>query len=59
MWEAAARQSLEARECQRKPIAQKVAAQYMVLVLCQDEKQQLALLDRLQGEGLECKALLS
>jgi hypothetical protein len=31
----------------------------MVLVMCQGEKQQLELLERFAGEGLECKALLS
>jgi hypothetical protein len=31
----------------------------MLLVLCDDEKQQLALLQRFQGEGLAVKALLS
>jgi hypothetical protein len=36
-----------------------VPQQYMVLVLCADEKQPLALLERFQAEGLACKALLS
>jgi hypothetical protein len=31
----------------------------MLLVLCDDEKQQLALLERFQAEGLAVKALLS
>jgi hypothetical protein len=43
----------------RKPIAQTVPEQYMLLVMCADEKQQLELLARFQGEGLECKVLLS
>ena len=59
LWEEAARQSLEAVEGARKPIAQRVAEQYLVLVMCQDEKQQRELLDRFQAEGLACKALLS
>jgi hypothetical protein len=29
------------------------------LVMCADEKEQLALIERFQGEGLACKALLS
>ena len=33
--------------------------QYLVLVKCRDEKQQVELLERLGGEGLECMALLS
>jgi hypothetical protein len=30
-----------------------------VLVTCRDEQQQVARLERLSGEGLECRALLS
>jgi hypothetical protein len=59
MWQEAARQSKEAAERLREPIGQAVPAQYVVLVLCADEGQQLALLERFQGEGLQCKALLS
>src|SRR5262249_10268028 len=33
--------------------------QYLVLIKCRDEKQQVELLTRLHGEGLERKALLS
>ena len=39
-------------------IGQEVAAQYMVLVMCKDESQQLELLGRFAAEGLDCKALL-
>jgi hypothetical protein len=59
LWEDAARRSLEAAEGFCKPIAQVVPQQYMVLVLCADEKQQVELLERFQSEGLACKALLS
>jgi hypothetical protein len=59
LWEAAARESVEALERERKVIGQEVPAQYMVLVMCRDEGQQLALLERFVGEGLEVKALLS
>jgi hypothetical protein len=34
-------------------------AQFLVLVTCRDEKQQVELLERLGGEGLEFKALMS
>jgi hypothetical protein len=34
-------------------------AQFMLLVMCDDEKQQLALLQRFKGEGLAVKALVS
>ena len=59
MWEEAARQSKEAAERFRKPTAQTAPAQSMLLVMCDDEKQQLALLERFQGEGLAVKVLLS
>jgi hypothetical protein len=59
LWKEAARKSLEESERSRKPIRQDVAAQFMLLVMCKDEKQQLELLARFQGEGLECKCLLS
>jgi hypothetical protein len=36
-----------------------VRPQYFVLVECADESEQLALLERFQGEGLTCRALLS
>ncbi len=32
---------------------------FYVLVTCRDERQQVELLARFQGEGLECKALLT
>jgi hypothetical protein len=59
MWREAARQSEESAQRLTKPIAQVVPAQYMLLVMCSDEKQQLALLERFEAEGLACKALLS
>jgi hypothetical protein len=34
-------------------------AQYLVLVTCRDEQQQVELLQRFHAEGLECRALLS
>ena len=36
-----------------------LAAQYLVVVTCRDEPQQVDLLQRLTTEGLPCKALLS
>jgi hypothetical protein len=59
LWEAAARQGLEELESQRKFISQVIPEQYMVLVMCQNEKEQMALLERFQREGLLCKSLLS
>jgi hypothetical protein len=34
-------------------------AQYLILITCRDEKQQVELLGRFDSEGLECKALVS
>jgi len=34
-------------------------AQYLIVVTCRDEPQQLELLQRLTAKGLSCKALLS
>lgn len=47
----------KARRGPRPPAAS--AAQYFVLVECEDEAAQLALLERFQREGLTCRALLS
>jgi hypothetical protein len=58
MWPEAARHSEEAAGLLRKPIAQVVPRQHMVL-LCADEKQQVALLESFLAGGLDCKALLS
>jgi hypothetical protein len=59
MWEEAARRSVETLERDRKRVEQAIPEQYLVLVTCRDEKQQVELLERFRGEGLECKALLS
>jgi hypothetical protein len=36
-----------------------IPEQWLVLVTCRDEKQQVELLERFRREGLQCKALLS
>ena len=36
-----------------------IPEQYLVLVTCRDEKQQVELLERFGREGLECRALLA
>src|SRR5262249_36931176 len=48
-WEAAARQSALALARQRKPIRQGVVEQYLVLVTCRDEAQQVELVARFQA----------
>ena len=35
-----------------------LSEQFLVLITCRDEKQQVELLGRFLGEGLECKALV-
>ena len=39
-----------------KPL--QLSEQFLVLITCRDEKQQVELVGRFQGEGLECKALV-
>ena len=57
-WRAAAEASLDKlAEREPKP-AEMGPEQWLVLVRCQDEKHQVELLGRLQGEGLEVKALV-
>ncbi len=36
-----------------------VPEQWLVLVTCRDEKQQVELLERFRREGVECRALVS
>jgi hypothetical protein len=38
--------------------ALQLSEQFLVLITCRDEKQQVELLDRFHAEGLECKALV-
>jgi hypothetical protein len=41
------------------PGLQDIPQQWLVLVMCRDEKHHLELLERFGREGLECKALLA
>jgi hypothetical protein len=41
------------------PDIKDLAAQFLTLVTCRDEKDQVELLTRLKEEGRECKALLA
>jgi hypothetical protein len=58
-WEAAARSCLEAPRRTQRPGLADIPAQYLILETCRDEPHQVELLGRFQGEGLECRALLS
>jgi hypothetical protein len=57
-WEAAARGCLVVSSTEGPGLTD-FPAQYLVLVTCRDERHQIELLGRFQGEGLECRALLS
>jgi hypothetical protein len=59
LWEKTALQALEEPSRRFKVMPQDVPAQFMVLLTCRDEKQQVELIARFQAEGLDCKALLS
>lgn len=55
-WQATAEAAVQSAE----PVGLAgVPAQYLVLVTCHDESQQVALLERFRREGLDCRALLS
>ncbi len=58
-WEAAARAAVEKVATTGRPLPTELPEQFLVLVTCRDEAQQVELLARFQGEGLPCKALLS
>jgi hypothetical protein len=57
-WRAAAEAALAEVETTSAGVAL-VAAQYLVVITCRNERHQVELLGRFHGEGLECKALLS
>jgi hypothetical protein len=58
-WQAAAEASLAASAASPAGAVTPGPAQYLLLLTCRDEKQQVELLTRFHGEGLECRALLS
>ena len=57
-WEATLNPLL-AERTGSSPETKIIPEQWLVLVTCRDEKQQVELLDRFRREGLPCKALLS
>jgi hypothetical protein len=54
-WEAAAAQVLEREP---EPLCA-IPGQFLILVTCRDEKQQVELLGRFSAEGLECRAMMT
>ncbi len=63
LWASIAAQDAQAREAldelTRRPRGAVVPEQYAVLVECDGEAEQVALLERFRREGLRCRALLS
>ena len=58
-WQATARAALDSKPEPIKWGTKTIEAQFHVLITCRDEKEQVELLKRFQGEGLRCKALLA
>ena len=58
-WEAAANPQLAALTADDRPGIVDVPEQWLVLVTCRDEKQQVELLERFRRDGVACKALVS
>ena len=58
-WQAAAESSLATATGAERPADAAIPEQFLILITCRDERHQVELLNRFQGEGLECKALLS
>jgi hypothetical protein len=57
-WRAAADACLEVQASPASPVGA-VSEQFLILITCRDEAHQVALLERLGREGLECRALVS
>jgi hypothetical protein len=56
-WEATANATLAALTAPAAPGPESIPEQWLILVKCRDEKQQVELLERFGREGLECRAL--
>jgi hypothetical protein len=58
-WQAAAEANLKKLAERETPEVVMGAEQFLVLLTCANEKQQVELLERFQREGLECRALVA
>jgi hypothetical protein len=58
-WRAAAEASLAAAAAPQSWPPAPLPSQFLILITCRDERQQIVLLKRFAAEGLECKALVS
>ncbi len=59
VWEAMAEASLAVSETGEREGITAIPEQFLILITCSDEKQQVELLRRFQSEGMECRALVS
>ncbi len=59
VWQAGVERALGAPADDGSPAIGSYPEQFLILVTCRDEKQQVELLGRFQWEGLECRALVS
>jgi len=57
-WQVAAEASLKQFTAKEPANFNLGPVQFLILVTCRDEKEQVALLERFKDEGLECKALV-
>jgi hypothetical protein len=57
-WQAVVDSDLEKMMSRKSPEIEMPREQFLVLVTCRDEQQQVELLERFGGEGLECRALV-
>jgi hypothetical protein len=58
-WQEGVRVAIEETEKGNRRKYDTVPEQFLILVTCRDERQQVELLERFQADGLECRALLS
>ena len=59
VWRAAADSLLQTPHHRRGKGIESIPEQYMILVTCRDEAEQVRLLQQFLGDGLDCKALLT
>lgn len=59
VWQSTAEANLQAFSTPRQTDSAATAEQFLILVKCRDEQQQVEWLRRFQSEGMECRALIS
>jgi hypothetical protein len=58
-WESTAQATIESPPAESRWAKGNLPEQFAIIVTCRDEAQQVELLGRFHGEGLECRALVS